>query len=210
MKKLALIGFGSLGKQFLSYLKAAEKYEKFTFFDDKAYAEKTNNSYPFEAFLEKKFSAWHFFVALGYHHLNRKQQYLSLLKKNNRLTPSWVHPTCQIHPTVKISPGCFLFPLCNLDGNVFLGNGVLLHNSVVISHESKIQDCCYLSPGVVVSGQVKIENKTFIGSGSVIANGLVLGSGVRIGLATAVTKNIPRGASVIGNPMQFLSKKLSI
>ena len=205
-----MVGFGSLGKQILSHLAATKAYAPILFFDDPSHLKKSPNSFPFDAFLDKRHADGEFFVALGYKHLATKKHILQTLQDHNRKILSFVHPTSFVHATAKIGVGCFLFPLCSLDLCAELEDGVLLHNSVVVSHESKIQACCYLSPGVVVSGRVKLGRSCFIGSGSVLANGITLGNHVRIGMATAVTRDVPSECSAIGNPMKILSKKLKI
>ena len=210
MNKLCMVGFGSLGKQILSHLAATKAYHPILFFDDPSYIKKTPNSFPFDAYLDKRHADGKFCVALGYRHLGVKKNILQTLKDHKRKILSFVHPSCFVHTTAKIGVGCFLFPLCNLDLYAELEDGVLLHNSVVVSHESKIQDCCYLSPGVVVSGHANLGRGCFIGSGSVLANGITLGDQVRIGLATAVARDVPSGCSAIGNPMKILSKQLEI
>jgi acetyltransferase-like isoleucine patch superfamily enzyme len=43
-----------------------------------------------------------------------------------------------------------------------------------------------------------------------VSNDITIGPGVIVGLATAVTKNVDAGVSVIGNPMRVLERKLRL
>jgi len=56
----------------------------------------------------------------------------------------------------------------------------------------------------VFSRPVVIEDDVWIGIGAIILKGVHIGRGARIGAGAVVTKNIPAGASVAGNPGQTL------
>jgi serine O-acetyltransferase len=51
---------------------------------------------------------------------------------------------------------------------------------------------------------------SFVGAGTTMANGRRVGHGCRIGLATAVTQDVPDGKSAIGSPMRILDKELRL
>lgn len=205
--KVSIIGFGELGKQFLDYLKD-ENYSDFFLFDDNI--NKNSNAFSFNNYDSEEFGQTLFFVSLGYKHLSRKHQILLELQSSNKKTPFFKHNTSFVNNSAILENGVFVYPMCNIDKNVTIKTGTLLNNSVVISHDSLIGNCCYLSPGVIVCGNVTIGDYTFIGAGSTISNNITIGKNVIIGIGTVVTKDVPDNVSVIGNPMRIIINKLSI
>ena len=210
MRRTGIIGFGALGEQILALLAPSAGHSEVFFFDDVLYARGTDNSLPFDSFLDTRFADFDFFVGLGYRHLPRRAAILSDLIGAGRRTPSWVHPSCQVHPSTRMGQGCLLYPLCNVGANVELASGVLLNNSVVVSHDSRIGAAAYVSPGVVIAGHVDVGPSAFLGSGVLVANGRRIGANARIGIGTVVTFDVPDSASAIGNPMRLLESALDL
>jgi sugar O-acyltransferase (sialic acid O-acetyltransferase NeuD family) len=208
--RASIVGFGELGKQYFNFLKEDKSYTDFIFFDDLAKENNEENVFSFPDHLLDNYSDTAFFVSLGYKHLALKYQLLMKLKQINRITPSFIHSSCFVSNSAFVSDAAFLYPLCNVDKNVSIGLGTLLNNSVIVSHDSVIGNCCYLSPGVVVSGNVNIGDFTFIGSGSIISNSVSIGRNVNIGVGSVITKDIPDNSFVIGNPMRILTKGFTI
>jgi sugar O-acyltransferase (sialic acid O-acetyltransferase NeuD family) len=207
--KVSIIGFGDLGKQFLDFLKV-ENYTDFFLFDDNINKNMSINAFSFNEYISEEFKQTLFFVSLGYKHLSRKHQILIELQSSNKKTPFFKHYTSFVNNSAILENGVFVYPMCNIDKNVTIKTGTLLNNSVVISHDSVIGNCCYLSPGVIVCGNVIIGDYTFIGAGSIISNNITVGKNVIIGIGTVVTKDLPDNTCVIGNPMRIVLNKLII
>jgi sugar O-acyltransferase (sialic acid O-acetyltransferase NeuD family) len=210
VKKTCIIGFGALGKQILDLLTRAGETGRVLLFDDELHRHGGENSFPFNSFQEAQFADADFYVALGYKHLPRKAEIFQQLKAAGRRTPSFVHSSCHVHPTCRVGEGSIVYPMCNLDAEVNLASGVLLNNSVVISHNSSIGTAAYLSPGVVLSGHVTIGDMAFLGASTTVANGRRIGKNARIGIGSVVTRDVPDGASAIGNPLRLLERPLEL
>jgi sugar O-acyltransferase (sialic acid O-acetyltransferase NeuD family) len=203
--KLAFIGFGALGKQVHAFIKEKNASIECIYFDDILYSQKIVGSFPFNLYVDNKFGDYNFIICLGYTLLKKKNIILQALLELKRKQMSFIHPSSFITSTAFIDDGALCYPMCNIDKDVRIGKSVLINNSVVISHNSIIGDCCYLSPGVILSGNVIIGKNTFIGAGSIIANNLSIGSNVIIGLGSVITQDIPDNSFVIGNPMKFVN-----
>lgn len=208
--KTCIIGFGALGKQILDLLAQAGGTGGVILFDDELHREGGENSFPFNSFLDAQFAGGDFYVALGYKHLPRKVEIFRRLREAGRRTPPFVHSSCHVHPTCRVGEGSIVYPMCNLDAEVDLAPGVLLHNSVVVSHNSSIGVAAYLSPGVVLSGHITIGDSAFLGAGTMVANGRRIGANARIGIGSVVTRDVPDGASAIGNPLRLLERPLEL
>ena len=56
----------------------------------------------------------------------------------------------------------------------------------------------------VITKPVVIEDDVWIGIGAIILKGVHIGRGAQIGAGAVVTKNIPAGATIAGNPAQII------
>jgi acetyltransferase-like isoleucine patch superfamily enzyme len=74
-------------------------------------------------------------------------------------------------------------------------NTVVGYNTTILTHEYLIQEYRL--------GEVVIGNHVMIGANSTILPGVVIGDGAIVGAGTVVHKDVPPGAFVVGNPMQF-------
>jgi sugar O-acyltransferase (sialic acid O-acetyltransferase NeuD family) len=208
--KAAYVGFGVLGKQIQRFVNEFEKPEKSVFFDDFLAADNQENSFPFAAYPNPEFQDFSFYICLGYKHLLQKNKIVSELLLMKRSLPTFVHPTVYLSSSSVIAAACVLYPNSTIDMDVHIEQGTLLNNAVVVSHNSVIQNCCYLSPGIVVSGNVVIGENTFIGSGTCISNDVMIGPNSVIGVGSVLTKSIPENTQGIGNPFRILPHNLNL
>ncbi len=73
-----------------------------------------------------------------------------------------------------------------------------------VAHDCVIGDFVTFAPGVKCNGNVVVEDHVYIGTGAVIKNGaekpIIIGKGAVVGMGAVVTKNVPPGETVVGNP----------
>jgi len=199
---IGLIGYGDLGVQFENLIRLQSANFDFIYFDDIAFADKIEQSYPFADYLKEDFVHVHFIVALGYKHLNLKQQITKELLAANRKLATFVHASAIINPSVIIDPGTVIYPGVVLDKNVHVGYSSVLNLSVTISHDTKIDDCCFIAPGTTISGFSKIGKRCFIGVNSTISDNVSISDDVILGAASLVLKNITEPGIYFGSPVR--------
>jgi sugar O-acyltransferase (sialic acid O-acetyltransferase NeuD family) len=204
MKKIALIGYGELGKQFENLISELPYDISITYFDDLAKENNVKNSYPFNSYLHDEFRNFEFLIGLGYKHLKKKKKIIDNLVERKRKLFTFVHSTAIIDKTAKIEEGTVIYPNVTIDKNVKIGKGCLLNLSVTVSHDSVINDCCYLSPSVTISGFVMIGEMVFLGTGVNVANNIKIDSSAIVGIGSTITRNIESGQIVIGNPQRVI------
>ena len=75
-------------------------------------------------------------------------------------------------------------------------NCVIGYNTTILTHEFTVQ--------AHRKGRVNIGDNTLIGANVIILPGIHIGSNVQVAAGTVVSKDVPDGALVKGNPMQII------
>ena len=112
---------------------------------------------------------------------------------------------------VKLGVGYILNPFVTLTSSIKIGKGFQANLYSYVAHDCVIGDYVTLAPCVKCNGNVEIGNHVYIGTGAIIKQGRVgkplkIGDRVTIQAGSFVTKNIPDGMTVFGNPAIELTK----
>lgn len=75
-----------------------------------------------------------------------------------------------------------------------------------IAHECMIGDYVTFAPRVNCNGAVTIGDGAYIGTGAFIKQGVSIGAGATVGMGAVVVKDVPAGATVMGNPAREYGK----
>jgi acetyltransferase-like isoleucine patch superfamily enzyme len=97
---------------------------------------------------------------------------------------------------------------------VTMGNNVRLHSRFFVPEYSVLEDGCWLGPNVVVTNAkfplseraketlqgVRVCRNAKVGANATLLPGVVVGEGALVGAGSVVTRDVPPGAVVVGNP----------
>ena len=105
----------------------------------------------------------------------------------------------------KISSHSFLCEGVTLEEEVFIGHGVTFINDRFPKATNETGALQTEADWTCVPTTVK--RRASVGSGATILCGVVIGEGATIGAGSVVTKDVPAGAVVAGNPARILRRR---
>lgn len=112
---------------------------------------------------------------------------------------------------VQLGEGAILSPFVTLTSNIRVGRYFQANLYSYVEHDCVVGDFVTFAPGVKCNGNVVVEDFAYVGAGAVIRQGrpgrpLTIGRGAVVGMGTVVTKDVPPGVTVVGNPARHLAK----
>ncbi len=84
--------------------------------------------------------------------------------------------------------------------NTTIGSFVKIDDHVFVAHNVNIGPRSILVAGSEINGSVQIGEDCWIGPLSTIRDGLIIGQSSIVGMGAVVTRDVPRGTTVAGNP----------
>jgi UDP-2-acetamido-3-amino-2,3-dideoxy-glucuronate N-acetyltransferase len=116
----------------------------------------------------------------------------------------------RIGPFVEIQGGVSIGANCKIQSHTFICTGVTIEDEVFVGHgvifvNDKVPRATTTS-GVLARAddweltEVRVRRRASIGSGAVVVGGVDIGEEAMVGAGAIVTRDVPGGATVAGNP----------
>jgi UDP-2-acetamido-3-amino-2,3-dideoxy-glucuronate N-acetyltransferase len=125
----------------------------------------------------------------------------------------------RIGPFVEIQRGAAIGARCKIESHTFICDGVEIGDEVFVGHGVVfIND--KVPRATTPSGELQttadwtlertiVEDRASLGSGAVILAGVRVGRGALVGAGAVVTRDVPEGATVVGNPARLIEARVA-
>jgi UDP-2-acetamido-3-amino-2,3-dideoxy-glucuronate N-acetyltransferase len=114
---------------------------------------------------------------------------------------------CKIAAYVEIQRGVTIGDRCKVEAFAFIPSGVKVEDEVFIGPHAVFTND--LHPKAVGEWEVVptlVKKGASIGAGAVIVCGVTIGEGAMVGAGSVVTKDVPPGVLVVGNPAKVVKR----
>ena len=148
-------------------------------------------------------------AAIGGGHGHDRISIHNLFREYGLAIPVLSHPSAVISPSASIGPGCQILAQSNVAADSNLGEGCIVNHRASVDHECQLGNGVHLAPGATLCGCVTVGDNVFVGAGAIILPRLNIGKGCTIGAGAVVTRDVPSGATVVGNPATSIIKSNS-
>lgn len=121
---------------------------------------------------------------------------------------------CVIMPEARIGRGCNICAHVLIENDVTIGNNVTVKSGVQLWDGVTLEDDVFIGPNATFTNDLRPRSKQYpdtfartivrrgasIGANATILPGIIIGESAMVGAGAVVTKSVPDGETVVGNP----------
>lgn len=118
-----------------------------------------------------------------------------------------IHPAAIVSASAKIGVGTVISAGVVVQMDAIVGRYCSLNTACTVDHDNVLEDGVNIAPGAHLAGGVQVGDGAFIGIGATIKGWLRIGAGATVGAGAVVLREVPDGATVVGNPAKPMPAK---
>jgi len=208
-KDCIIVGAGTYGQVYLKYLRI--EYNVIAFIDDDISVLNENIDGievvgNIEHLINNINRNTAIFVPIGNNKV--REQLLNRLISEGFKTPSFIHKSVTIGSSVQLGTAVYILPNSSIMPLTQIGDYVMVSMGVNIAHHVNIQSGVFVSQGSNIGASIDIKPRAFLGIASTVMTGVeIVGTDSLIGAGSVVIRNVPNGATVVGNPGRVINTK---
>lgn len=115
-----------------------------------------------------------------------------------------IHPTAFVSSDARIGVGVYIASNASVQPECSIGDFASLRSGAMLGHHCSVGDHGYVGPNAVMCGGSKLGVGAHLGPGAVLLETKHLGDFSVAGINAAVTKDVPDGRVVFGNPAKIV------
>jgi acetyltransferase EpsM len=119
---------------------------------------------------------------------------------------SAIHPAAIIADTADLGEGTVVVAGAVINPGVKIGRNCIINTGASVDHECVIGDGSHIGPGARLGGRVIVEEAAWVAIGATVIDRVRIGAGAIVGAGAVITKDVPAGMVVYGNPGKIIRK----
>ena len=112
-----------------------------------------------------------------------------------------------VSTTATIEPGVAMLPGAVVNAATTIGTGTIVNTNASVDHDCLVGEFAHIAPGAAIGGGVTIGDGALVGIGARVLPNLRIGEGATVGGGAVVIRDVPAGATVVGNPARPIGER---